>query len=243
LLPVLNLSTLVLMSSTTFSPDPAAELLFGKGRRELLALLFGQPEQRYYLRELARITGASAGTTQRELRALVRVGLVSAERRGNQLYFQAHRASPLFTSLRALLEQTVGVADLLRGALAPLAERLEYAGIFGSLARGAHGPSSDVDLLVVGDVEFSEVSDALAEVEKRLDRPVNPTVYTREEFGDRLKERRQFMASVLRGPLIPLIGELRPDARRLAPERVAGKDSRDARGSGSAPGRGRSRAR
>ncbi len=209
------------MVSTHAVADPAAELLFGKGRRELLALLFGRPEHRFYLRELARLTGASAGTTQRELRALVQVGLVRSERRGRQVFFEANQSSPIFASLRTLLEQTMGAPDLLRAALAPLADRLLFAGVYGSLAHGSLGPASDVDLLVVGDVEFAEVTDVLASVERRLGRPVNPTVYAVEQFRTLLKERRHFLLTVLGRPVLPLIGDLPRDPRAMAKERLA----------------------
>jgi predicted nucleotidyltransferase len=115
----------------------------------------------------------------------------------------------------------MGAPDLLRAALAPLVDRIRYAGVYGSLAEGRLGPSGDIDVLVLGDVEFSEVTDALAPMEKRLERPVNPTVYSPVEFQRRLKARRHFLTAVVGRPLIDLIGELPPDARPMAPERLA----------------------
>lgn len=226
--------------STLTAPDPAAELLFGKGRRELLALLFSRSERRFYLRELARLTGSSAGTAQRELKALVRVGLVRTERRGRQLFYEANRSSPIFPTLRALLEQTMGVPDLLRAALATLSDRVVFACIYGSMAKGTLSAASDVDVLVVGDAEFSEVTDALAQVEQRIGRAVNPTVYTPAEFRRRLRDGGHFLKAVLEEPVILLIGEIPPDARPVATERLATGRARDRRGSGQAPRRRRS---
>lgn len=194
---------------------------------ELLALHFGRPDHRFYLRERARVTGASAGTTQRELRALLRVGLVRSERRGRQIFFEANQRSPIFAARRTLLEQTMGAPDLLRAALAPLADRLLFAGIYGSLAQGTLGPDSDIDLLVIGDVEFAEVTDLLAPVEERMGRPANPSVYTVEQFRTAAQQRRHFPRTVLGRPVLPLIGDLPRDAsavaaKRLAPTRTGG---------------------
>ncbi len=229
--------------STAFAADPAAELLLGRGRRELLALLFTREEHSFYLRELARLAGTSAGTAQRELRALERVGLVQSHRRGKQIFYQANRLSPIFLALRTLLEQTMGAPDLLRAALAPLVDRIRYAGIYGSLAEGRLRPSSDIDVLVLGDVEFSEVTDALASAEKRLGRPINPRVYGVAEFEKGLRARRHFLSTVLSRPVVDLIGELSPGPRPLARERVAaghrrvrGRSSPAARGGRSKPG-------
>jgi predicted nucleotidyltransferase len=207
--------------STTFAPDPAVELLLGRGRRELLALLFTRQKQSFYLRELARLAGTSAGTAQRELRSLERVGLVQSHRRGRQIFYQANRDSPIFDTLRTLLERTMGAPDLLRAALASLVDKIRYAGIYGSLAAGTLGPSSDIDVLVLGDVEFSEVTDALAFAEKKLGRPVNPRVYGVAEFQKGLQAERHFLSTVLGRPLIDLIGEVPLDTRPVARKRVA----------------------
>lgn len=225
--------------STPFAADPAAELLLGQGRRELLALLFTRADQSFYLRELARLTGTSAGTAQRELRGLERVGLVQSHRRGRQIFYQANRVSPVFSALQLFLEQTMGAPDLLRAALAPLADRIRYAGIYGSLAEGSLKPSSDVDVLIVGDVEFSEVTDTLASVEKRLGRPVNPTIYELTEFQQRLEDRKHFLTTILKRSLIDLIGELPPDTRPVASERVAAGNTRIRRRGSQASRRGR----
>ncbi len=179
-----------------------------KKPQRLQVVKLDEGKQSFYLRELARLTGISAGTTQRDLRDLERVGLVRSERRGRQIFYQANRLSPVFDALRALLEQTMGAPDLVRAALAGLADKIIYAGVYGSLAEGTLKPSSDIDVLVVGKVEFSEVTDSLAPTEQRLGRPVNPTVYTSAEFHRGLKDQRHFLTTILGRPLIDLIGVL-----------------------------------
>lgn len=207
---VLVVSTLVLAMRTTLPPDPVAATLFGKLRRELLALCFAQPGQRYYVRELVRLLGASPGALQRELGQLTEVGLLRRSRRGRQVYYEANESSPIFEELRSILDKTVGIADVLRAALAPLADRIDGAMIFGSVAAGTAGSGSDVDVLVVGEVELSEVSDALAAAERRLGREVIPVVYTAAEFGSRIETRGHFVTSVRRGPMVAIMGKL-PD--------------------------------
>ena len=55
--------------------EPGA-LLFGKTRRVVLAWLYGHPDERFYLRQLVRQTGAAQGAVQRELQLLSRAGLI-----------------------------------------------------------------------------------------------------------------------------------------------------------------------
>lgn len=196
--------------TTKLPADTVASGLLGKTRRELLAVCFANPSHTYYLRELARILGASPGTVQREVGLLTRMGLLLRSRRGRHVFYQANAGSPVFPEVFALLQKTMGAADVLRAALAPLADRIQSAAIFGSLASGKATHKSDADLLVIGDVEFAEVSDLLAPAERRLGREVQAVVYTRERFASRVREGGHFAKSVLTGPRVALIGDL-PD--------------------------------
>jgi predicted nucleotidyltransferase len=212
--------------STLVGPDPIGCKLFGKLTRQLLTLLYRDPERSLYLRELVRLTGSSPGAVQREAGELTAAGLLTRSRRGRQVFYQANRATPVFSELRGLLEKTMGPADVLRAALAPLADRIEAAVLFGSIATGTSTPTSDIDLLIVGSAEFAEVADALAGAEAHLGREINPMVYSRPEFGRRLSEGGHFVTSVLRAPRSPLIGVLPDEPRDLARKRVA-EASRD----------------
>lgn len=65
--PVLILSTLVLGMST---PNGLADLLFGRTRGAVLALLYGRADQSFYTRytrQIAREVDASVGAVQRKL--------------------------------------------------------------------------------------------------------------------------------------------------------------------------------
>jgi DNA-binding transcriptional ArsR family regulator len=193
---------------TTTPPDTVARGLFGELRRNLLALMFADPGRAYYVRELARILDSSAGTVQRELGLLTDMGLLVRSRRGRHVFYEANTRSPVFPEVKGLLEKTMGAADVLRAALAPLADRIRAAVLFGSLATGKATHRSDADVLVIGDVEFSEVSDALAPAEQRLGREVQAIVYTPQRFASRVREGGHFPKAVLSGPHVSLIGEL-----------------------------------
>jgi predicted nucleotidyltransferase len=117
-----------------------------------------------------------AGTVQRELDTLTQAGLIARSTVGNQVFYQANRSNPIFTELSAILAKTVGVFQLLRSALEPLRKRIVSAFVFGSLAKQQETAESDVDLMIVGEVELDEVLERLATVEARIARPINPTV-------------------------------------------------------------------
>jgi predicted nucleotidyltransferase len=99
------------------------------------------------------------------------------------------------------------VLDVLKAALVPLAPRIDVALVFGSMARGEPDRRSDVDILIVGAVSFAEVVAAVGPAQETLGREINPAVYPRAEFRAKLAAGHHFLTSVLRGPLLPLIGE------------------------------------
>jgi len=70
---------------------------------------------------------------------------------------QANRASPIFTELAAILRKTSGLSDVVAETLDSLSDRIDVAFIFGSVARGAETAASDVDMLIIGSVDFDAV--------------------------------------------------------------------------------------
>lgn len=194
-------------SAQRASPTTPAALLFAAYHLRLLAVLLMRPDQSFHLRELERLAGVNAGTAHRELKRMETAGLVHSRRVGNQVHYQAQRDCPIFGELQSILRKSTGMADVLREALAPLAEQIESAFVFGSVAKGEEGPGSDIDVLVVGDVSFADVVNAFYPCHERLGREVNPLVMRRTEF-DRRRQDEGFVARVLQGPILPLIGAI-----------------------------------
>lgn len=181
------------------------DLLFGAYRQRALSLLLLQPDQRFHVREIARLTGTNAGTLHRELAKLAEAGLLLRETRGNQVLYGANRNCPVFDELSGLLRKTSGAAAVIRTVLQPLDSRIRYALIFGSVARGAENVGSDVDVLVVGDVGFSDVVRALYPAQETLGREINPVVYSVEELRQRVGE--PLLREILVNPMVFLTGE------------------------------------
>ena len=203
--------TFVLEMSTDSS---LGSLLFGETRRAILALLYGHSDEQFYLRELVRRTETALGAAQRELSLLTAGGLVQRVRRGHQVYYQANASNPIFGELKSILTKTAGVREVIKQALDPLLARVKVAFVYGSVARGTETASSDIDLMVVGDVEFSEVVSCLTDIENKLGREINPTVYPPEEYKNKLREKNHFLTSTLREKKIFVIGD-EDELRRL----------------------------
>jgi predicted nucleotidyltransferase len=196
------------------------DLLFGQTRSRILALLFGHPDETFFVRQISRQIGTSVGTVQRELETLSGIGLVERSTSGKQVYYRANSAHPAYTELRSLIAKTSGIFQMLTSALAPLAQRIALAFVYGSMARQEETAASDVDLMVVGDVTFDEILEHLAPVERAGGRAINPTLYSESEFRSKLKDNNHFLRSVLNGVTVPLIGNL-DEPRKMGRVRLA----------------------
>jgi predicted nucleotidyltransferase len=196
--------------------DRISRLLFGTVRREILALLLGRPDEKFYTREILRAAGGGSGAVQRELRQLTEAGLIDRTTRGRQVYYSANRDAPIFNDLQSILQKTAGTGDVLRGVLLPvLGEKIDLAFVYGSVAAGKDSARSDIDLMVVGDAELADVVPLIRSAEARLGREVNPSVYRRRDFREKVKSGAPFLKRVLAGARLFVIGDER-ELGRLA---------------------------
>ena len=183
-----------------------ATFLLGQTRSGVLSALLLHPEASLHVRELARLTGASPGSLHRELRALSEAGLLTRKEIGRQVHYQADVQCPVFGELAGLLRKTAGLVDVLRMALAPVAEQVKSAFVYGSMVDGKEHARSDVDVMVVGAISFGEAVRALLPAQEQLRREVNPTVFSPAEFARKLKDGDGFVAKVWRKPKLWVVG-------------------------------------
>lgn len=184
-----------------------ADVLFSKIQQRVLAYLFGQPHRSFYATELIKLAGGASGAVQRELARLADSGLVTVTSVGTQKHYQANPKSPIFAELCAIAQKTVGLAEPLREALAPLAKRITAAFVFGSVAKRSDTAVSDIDVLVISEkVDYADVFEALQSAEAKLGRTVNPTVYTPANWRKKRKEGNAFVTKVAAQPKVFLIG-------------------------------------
>jgi len=190
----------------TKSVDPVASALFSLSRRTVLGILYGDPERPYYLREIIELAGLGTGQIQRELARLSEAGILRRFEQGRHVYFQADPQCPVYEELRSLVTKSVGAGAVVATALHDLADRIRLAFIFGSVARGDERSGSDLDLLAVGDISFSELVKALSDAESKLRREIHPSLFSEDEFRSRLSSKDHFLDSVLREEKLFVIG-------------------------------------
>jgi predicted nucleotidyltransferase len=141
---------------------------------------------------LQRLTGISAGSLHRELKAMSEAGLLIREQQGNQVLYQADRSCSIFEELASIFRKTVGLGSELTTALEPIADRIDVAFVFGSMASGKQHAKSDLDICVLGEVELLDVVKATGSVQERLRREINPVVMSAKQFASDLANHERF---------------------------------------------------
>lgn len=183
-----------------------SDILFTETQRRLLGLLYGKPERSFYLKELLRMTGMGVATIKRELDRMRAAGMLSMNRIGNQHHYQADPQCPIHDELLAIVRKTLGFNEAIREALTPLADKIEWAFVFGSAASGKDTAGSDIDLMIIGEAGFNAVVNALYPLQEGLGREVNPKIYRRAEWTGLLDARDAFAIGVMARPRLDVIG-------------------------------------
>lgn len=183
-----------------------AEILLGAQRSKLLALLLLNPESSWHVREIARRLQTQPGTLNRDLTKLAACGVLLRHRVGNQVHYRADRASPVFAELAGFLRKTSGLIPVLSDALSGFHGVIQSAVVFGSTARGEERRESDIDLLILGDVNFAEVVEAVYPAQAFLQREINPVVYRAADFRQKLMQGNSWAREVVGKPKLFVIG-------------------------------------
>jgi len=185
----------------------AIDAILPRTRQAILAATLLHPDRWWYLSDLARHLEVRPSSLQRELATLIDAEILRQRRDGNRIYFQPNPDCPFLVELQGLMAKTAGLVDVLREVLEPFTNRIDWAFVYGSMARSEELAASDVDLMIIGRVGLADITPALRQAERRLNRPVNPTVCSREEFATQLAARRAFLHAVLDGAKLFIFGD------------------------------------
>ena len=195
------------MGRTVKSHGGLASALFSKVQLRILTLLIGNPARAYHTSEIIKLAKSGTGAVQRELTKLTQAGLLTSRWDSNRKTYQANKQAPIFAELNRILLKTTGLVEPIRNALKPFQNRIRFAFIFGSIAKGTDTANSDVDLMIAGeDLSYSEIFTALQTAEKIIDRPINPKITTPSDWKQTLASENSFLKSIVEQPILFVLG-------------------------------------
>jgi predicted nucleotidyltransferase len=193
-------------------------LLTSKSRVKILELLLLNPAGEFHLREISRRTRVSAPYVKRELANLSALGLVLKRSQGNMMLFRLNKDSPIAEELKRIFLKTESLGRFVRDNLEELGN-IRFALVYGSFAKGEMNERSDVDLLIVGDVDERRMLDLLEHVEERLGREINYVAWTEAEFLEKVGQKVPLFEEIINTPVIMIVGDF--DEFRKAVKRQA----------------------
>lgn len=182
-------------------------LFSSRVRVRLMTLFLLNPDVHYHVRELSRQVDANYSAIWKELKNLEQVGLLISETMMNRKVYRLNSSFLILPELRSIILKTVGAGDLMQQALNDV-DGIEAAFIYGSFAGGEPDVQSDLDLMIIGEIDLSELSSSIAAIEEQLARPVNYIIYSQKEWKSKVEERDPFMLNVLEGDKIMLMGSV-----------------------------------
>jgi predicted nucleotidyltransferase len=164
--------------------------------QKILKLLFANEERSFYLSEIARITGTSAGNVQREMNRLQKEGVVKSEKRGNLRYFELDKKNPVFSDIENIVKKTIGIEAELAEIFRKL-KGISFAFIFGSYVKEGLRNESDIDIVLIGKPDEDELNKKISLAEKSIGREINYHLYSLPEFKKKIK-RDSFLKNIVR---------------------------------------------
>lgn len=182
-------------------------LLTTKLRKKLLAYSFTHPDENYYVRELATLIDEDVGNLSRELRKLEEEGLYRSFSKGRVKFYYLNKTYPLFKELKKIIFKTEGVEGSLRD-LVSKHKGIASAFIYGSYAKNKEKRTSDIDLVLVGKFPRDEFTQQVRNLELKLNREINFSYYSKEEFNKERKKEGGFLNLIIKDKIIILKGNL-----------------------------------
>ncbi|HET7630345.1 MAG TPA: transcriptional regulator [Candidatus Saccharimonadales bacterium] len=177
------------------------DALFGsKTRVKLLHLFLSNPNRAFYVREITRKIDEQINSVRRELANMLSVGIISSESSNNRLYYEVNQDYQHYEPLRAIFVDAELASEAVENSdwskrLKPLGD-VRVAILAGSLV---HGSKSDIDVLIVGNVNKTQSKKFFKELEAEEGRALNYTTMSYEDFYYRLSVKDKFISSVLAG--------------------------------------------
>jgi predicted transcriptional regulator len=193
------------------------EQLFGsKTRVKLLSLFLNNPGRPFYVREITRKIDEQINSVRRELANLLSIGIISSEGSNNRLYYEVDTKYDYYEQLRNIFTtMTVSSEDKIMTETREedqIAKKLkttgsiQFAFLTGSFVRDSR---VSVDMFIVGDVNKTRVAKLVSDIEKEMNRELNYTVMTPDDYSYRLALNDRFVVNLLEAKKIVIVDSQR----------------------------------
>lgn len=171
----------------------------------ILKLLFLNSSNEFHANDIARKSGLAPSTVAKEMPLIYNMGLVQRRAQGNLVFYKINNKSIIFNELKRIFLKFEMLDEVISKDLPK--EQIKYALIYGSFAKGTESQSSDVDLLVIGDVKEDDVLRSISKTERRIGREINFILWTEREFLERAEKKIPLIKEISKTPIMMIVGD------------------------------------
>lgn len=180
-------------------------LFSSRVRAKVLAAFFLSPGERHNASKLSQKLGENYSAVWKELVRLEGLGILSSDPRGISKEYQVNEGCPITPELRSIVLKTEGIGKVIKEMLQKM-DRVKEAFIYGSFASREADASSDIDLMIIGEIDLEQLGSVISRLEKELNRPINYIVISEEERNIKKAIKDPFWENVQSAPKVMLIG-------------------------------------
>lgn len=165
------------------------------------------PSEDAYLARIVDTTGKALIQVQRTLKRLVDCGLILKTTRHKKTYYKADRTHVAYDEIRQLTIKAKILSDEFESDLKKIKDKIDFAFVYGSVAKGSNSEQSDIDLFIVGNLTYSDISSFAFKLGRELVQEVNVTLFTTRELLKQLEAKNSYATNVVDEPKIWLFGD------------------------------------
>ena len=166
-------------------------------------MFYGNPNRSFYVREITRKIDEQINSVRRELANLLNVGIISSETNNNRLYYEVSQEYEYYKPLKQIFGGAVAVDE---PATESTDEKVNLKALgnvdliifTGQFTRDER---SGIDVLIVGDVNQTQVSKYITELEQAESKELRYVTMMPEEFRYRIEINDRFLAMVMASKL------------------------------------------
>lgn len=184
-----------------------SKLFTSKTRSKIITIFMLNPDIEMYVREITKKISGNINSVRRELSNLEDIGLLESRKTANLKYFRVNKNFYLYNELFSMVMKTEGVAGLLKKNIKEWG-KIKLAFIYGSFASQKAGPASDIDIMIVGNIDEDFLIREFNSLERKLSRELNYIIFSKEEYQEKIHKKDPFIMEILREPKIMIIGEV-----------------------------------
>lgn len=181
-------------------------LFSSRVRAKLLTVFMLSPGEGYNAWDLADLLDENYSAIWKELVHLARLKILISEYRGRSKIYRVYSECPILPELRSIVLKTEGVGKVIHQRLSGMGA-VRAAFIYGSYASGEADLHSDLDLMVIGEVNLAQFAALITDLEKELKRPINYVIFSEKEWALKVSEEDPFVWNVIHSPKVILIGD------------------------------------